>query len=277
VFNFVSIIETSSNQAQAAVPQNDDYEWQRFLEKWQICFNAQDASRSDTACAEAQKYPHLNSEDWRKLYEQRGGFAGPAQKFVEGPIDPSPNAAGSQTAHEPINQSGYMLGNQPNREASLPNPLEPPASYFPPTSSDIPTPNSSGISVDFAISITGLVAGMAAMLLLIRVDASKSRLSALSAAPPRRRAVVLGVAGLISAVLSNIVWWQDFGPHPISRVLEVPLLPGAFFGLVLGAATWIWTSQTVEKVALVFFHRNCVVRRGKGRQLRPFHDLPNVA
>jgi hypothetical protein len=250
VFNFISIIETSPNQGQIAARQDDDYERQRFLEQWQICFHAQDASRSDAACAEAQKYPHLNSEDWRKLYEQRGGFAGPAQKFVEGPIDPSPNAAGSQIAHEPINQSGNMLGNQPNREASLPKPLEPPASYVPPTPLDIPAPTSSGMPDSRVISFGGLVAAIAALVLLIRGDGSNVGLKVLTHAPPRGRATVLAVAALISAILSDFGMYGELANIP--RIWGAPPLPGLFFGLVLAAATWLWASPNVVKSAHTF-------------------------
>jgi hypothetical protein len=85
----------------------------------------------------------------------------------------------------------------------------PEVAYVPPTSSETPIPNSSGIPVSLAISITGLVAAVVAMVLLMRVDGSNIGLKGLTEAPPRRRAAVLAIAGLISAILSDFGWYGE--------------------------------------------------------------------
>ena len=69
----------------------------------------------------------------------------------------------------------------------------------------------------------------------------------LSNASASNRAIILAALAIVSAILSNfagskILWVQTL----VS--LSTPLLPGIYFGMVLGLAIWFWVSRSPLKI-----------------------------
>jgi hypothetical protein len=72
----------------------------------------------------------------------------------------------------------------------------------------------------------------------------------LSNASASNRAIILAALAIVSAILSNfagskILWVQTL----VS--LNTPLLPGIYFGMVLGLAIWFWVSRSPLKILTV--------------------------
>jgi hypothetical protein len=72
----------------------------------------------------------------------------------------------------------------------------------------------------------------------------------LSNASAPTRALILALLAIVSAILSNfagskILWVQTL----VS--LNTPLLPGIYFGMVLGLAIWFWVSRSALKILTV--------------------------
>ena len=72
----------------------------------------------------------------------------------------------------------------------------------------------------------------------------------LSNASAPTRALILALFATVSAILSNfagskILWVQTL----VS--LNTPLLPGIYFGIVLGLAIWLWVSRNLLKIFTV--------------------------
>jgi hypothetical protein len=65
------------------------------------------------------------------------------------------------------------------------------------------------------------------------------------------RALILALFATVSAILSNfapsndILWVQPLVP------LNTPLLPGIYFGMVVGLAIWFWVSRSALKIIAV--------------------------
>jgi hypothetical protein len=73
----------------------------------------------------------------------------------------------------------------------------------------------------------------------------------LSNASAPTRALILALLATVSAILSNFA-----GSNHIVRVqtlvsLNTPLLPGLYFGMVLGLAIWFWVSRSALKMLTV--------------------------
>jgi hypothetical protein len=67
------------------------------------------------------------------------------------------------------------------------------------------------------------------------------------ASPGRRSLIIAGVAlisGLLSAYARFDIFATDFG---------VPILPGIYFGLVLGLATYLWAGRDFPRTGIVVF------------------------
>jgi hypothetical protein len=62
------------------------------------------------------------------------------------------------------------------------------------------------------------------------------------------RALILALFATVSAILSNFagMLWV----HPLV-FLNTPLLPGIYFGMVLGLAIWFWVSRSAWKILIV--------------------------
>ena len=78
---------------------------------------------------------------------------------------------------------------------------------------------------------------------------NRIRIKLSNAAAPTR-ALILALFATVSAVLSNfagskILWVQTL----VS--LNTPLLPGIYFGMVLGLAIWFWVSRSAWKILTV--------------------------
>jgi hypothetical protein len=75
----------------------------------------------------------------------------------------------------------------------------------------------------------------------------------LSNASAPTRALILALLATVSAILSNfapsndILWVQPL------VTLKTPLLPGIYFGIVLGLAIWFWVSRNALKILTVLF------------------------
>jgi hypothetical protein len=73
-------------------------------------------------------------------------------------------------------------------------------------------------------------------------------LMGLSNASSSNRAIILAALAIVSAILSN------FAPTlraPPLLFLNTPLLPGIYFGMVLGLAIWFWVSRSALKILTV--------------------------
>jgi hypothetical protein len=83
-----------------------------------------------------------------------------------------------------------------------------------------------------------------------RILEQASALNKLSNASAPTRALILALFATVSAILSNfagskILWVQTL----VS--LNTPLLPGIYFGMVLGLAIWFWVSRSPLKILTV--------------------------
>jgi hypothetical protein len=74
----------------------------------------------------------------------------------------------------------------------------------------------------------------------------------LSNASASNRAIILAALAIVSAILSNfatrhngILW------TPRLAVLDIPLLPGVFFGTVLALAIWLWVSRRIFAIGFI--------------------------
>jgi hypothetical protein len=72
-------------------------------------------------------------------------------------------------------------------------------------------------------------------------------LMGLSNASASNRAIILAALAIVSAILSNfagskILWVQTLVSF------KTPLLPGIYFGMVLGLAIWFWVSRNLLKI-----------------------------
>ena|SRR2546430_6826649 len=75
-------------------------------------------------------------------------------------------------------------------------------------------------------------------------------LMGLSNASASNRAIILAALAIVSAILSNfagskILWVQTLVSF------KTPLLPGIYFGMVLGLAIWFWVSRNLLKILIV--------------------------
>src|SRR6516164_1579269 len=73
-------------------------------------------------------------------------------------------------------------------------------------------------------------------------------LMGLSNASASNRAIILAALAIVSATLSN------FAPTlwaPPLVFVNTPLLPGIYFGMVLGLAIWFWVSRSALKILTV--------------------------
>ena len=60
------------------------------------------------------------------------------------------------------------------------------------------------------------------------------------------RALILALFAIVSAILSNFAGFPWVRPF-----LNTPLLPGIYFGMVLGLAIWFWVSRSAWKILTV--------------------------
>ena len=66
------------------------------------------------------------------------------------------------------------------------------------------------------------------------------------------RALILALFATVSAILSNYFALNHHKLWAVPLVfLKTPLLPGIFFGIVLGLAIWVWVSQSAWKILTV--------------------------
>ena len=66
------------------------------------------------------------------------------------------------------------------------------------------------------------------------------------------RALILALFATVSAILSNYFALNHHKLWALPLVfLKTPLLPGIFFGMVLGLAIWIWVSRSAWKILTV--------------------------
>jgi hypothetical protein len=75
----------------------------------------------------------------------------------------------------------------------------------------------------------------------------RAALMGLSNASASNRAIILAALAIVSAILSN------FAPRLWKPLvfLNTPLLPGIYFGMVLGLAIWFWVSRNLLKILTV--------------------------
>ena len=63
------------------------------------------------------------------------------------------------------------------------------------------------------------------------------------------RALILALFATVSAILSNFAFNKILWVHV--GTLNTSLLPGIYFGMVLGLATWFWVSRSALKMLTV--------------------------
>jgi hypothetical protein len=78
-------------------------------------------------------------------------------------------------------------------------------------------------------------------------DSMGGIISFLSHAPARHRAMALAGMAIGSALLSVFIGWDVHGVI----FFDVPLLPGIYFGLVLGIGVFLWATRSWLKIATV--------------------------
>jgi hypothetical protein len=88
-------------------------------------------------------------------------------------------------------------------------------------------------------------------------------------APPPQRAVILGVLGLLSAVLSYLTF--DV------RELPYPLLPGIWFALVLAAGVWLWAPRGKIATAVIFAATNAAWWAAFETSVRLYSSLEDIS